>query len=54
MDYISIFPSLIFGGILQEQEHSLEEKEELMKLCLDMDDKSFNFERQVVYVLKKK
>lgn len=51
---VSIFPSLIFGGILQEYCIDEASKESLLDNILKLDEKNIKISRQNIYVLRKR
>jgi SAM-dependent methyltransferase len=52
-DGINLLPSLIFGGILQEETVSPERKQELRDAIQSLSDKNLQVYRQVIYVCRK-
>ncbi len=52
-DGISIFPSLIFGGVTQDKPISESEKEKLWVLLKQLSDNDIQDYRQLIYVSKK-
>ena len=52
-DGISILPSLIFGGILEDKNAGIQKKKELREMILNLSQNGPQIYRQIIYICRR-